>query len=60
MTECSTPEAPTYQATRGLNHHKPELMPNAPANAMTHHSTASKSEANNDHISTKPSPFNTR
>ena len=41
MTACNTPEAPTYHATRGLNHQSPELIANAPASTMISHSTAS-------------------
>ena len=41
MTVCSTPEAPTYQLTRGLNHHNPELIANAPLKTIAHHSSAS-------------------
>src|SRR6202043_3783117 len=41
MTECRTPDAPTYQATCGLSHHRPELIAKAPASTIAHHSTGS-------------------
>src|SRR5450631_3954098 len=40
ITECRTPDAPTYQLTCGLSHQRPELIASAPANTITHHSTA--------------------